>query len=358
MESAGRILLMPKGDYSASATYEMLDMVNHSGASWVCKKPCTGQTPSDSNTTYWQRVGTAVDLTNYLPKTGGTVDGNLAVNTSADSYRTINLKNATRALEFALYGGGAFRLFDATNNKNIIVSNVDGTNTFNGTASGNLPLAGGTTTGDIEVSKTSGDSSRVKATVKNALIGLVASEDGSIGLYDYKENRHVLIKYQDGRCILTGTATGNLPLDGGTVSNGGMNPLSIKGADTTSLLRFYNKAGALQGYFGFINDKPVFQSNANTASELFHTGNKPTGSYTGNGSNASREINVGGIGNIVAVYSNNTLAIIGFGGFVAVSNNTVSGSNASAYLAEGKLRIANAGASLNADGVTYTYQVL
>lgn len=77
MENAGRILLMPKGDYSASTTYAMLDMVNHSGASWVCKQACTGQAPSDSNTTYWQRFGTAVDMSNYLPKTGGDINGRI-----------------------------------------------------------------------------------------------------------------------------------------------------------------------------------------------------------------------------------------------------------------------------------------
>ena len=32
----GRILLMPKGDYSGSAVYNALDWVRYSGSAWVC----------------------------------------------------------------------------------------------------------------------------------------------------------------------------------------------------------------------------------------------------------------------------------------------------------------------------------
>lgn len=49
--SAGKILLIPKGAYSASATYTELDMVRYGNALWVCKKQCTGVTPSDGE--YW-----------------------------------------------------------------------------------------------------------------------------------------------------------------------------------------------------------------------------------------------------------------------------------------------------------------
>ena len=37
MASIGRVLLIPKGDYSSSATYNNLDWVRYNGKAWVCK---------------------------------------------------------------------------------------------------------------------------------------------------------------------------------------------------------------------------------------------------------------------------------------------------------------------------------
>lgn len=43
----GRILLMPKGDYSGSAVYNALDWVRHAGSAWVCTTDnTTGVTPA------------------------------------------------------------------------------------------------------------------------------------------------------------------------------------------------------------------------------------------------------------------------------------------------------------------------
>ena len=53
MASAGRILIMPKGNYDSSATYEKLDMVRYNGTSWLAKKTSVGIEPSDANSEYW-----------------------------------------------------------------------------------------------------------------------------------------------------------------------------------------------------------------------------------------------------------------------------------------------------------------
>ena len=63
MTSAGRILIIPKGNYDSSVTYEMLDLVFHSGASWVAKKTAKGIEPSDANAEYWMKMCEATDLT-------------------------------------------------------------------------------------------------------------------------------------------------------------------------------------------------------------------------------------------------------------------------------------------------------
>ena len=53
MAIAGRVLLMPKGAYDASVTYEMLDMVSYDGVTWVARKASVGITPSADNAEYW-----------------------------------------------------------------------------------------------------------------------------------------------------------------------------------------------------------------------------------------------------------------------------------------------------------------
>ena len=52
---AGRVLILPKGNYSSTTTYNMLDLVyNPTDAnSYICKQNNTkGKDPT--NTTYWQ----------------------------------------------------------------------------------------------------------------------------------------------------------------------------------------------------------------------------------------------------------------------------------------------------------------
>ena len=56
MATAGRILIMPKGPYDASVTYEMLDMVSHDGATWLAKRTSVGIAPSDSVSDYWFKM--------------------------------------------------------------------------------------------------------------------------------------------------------------------------------------------------------------------------------------------------------------------------------------------------------------
>lgn len=54
MADAGRILIIPRGDYNANSTYEKLDLVKHKGTSWLAKKNATGVEPSEGE--YWQDV--------------------------------------------------------------------------------------------------------------------------------------------------------------------------------------------------------------------------------------------------------------------------------------------------------------
>jgi hypothetical protein len=53
MATAGRILIMPKGAWNESVSYENLDLVSHNSRAWIAKKTSVGIEPSDANAEYW-----------------------------------------------------------------------------------------------------------------------------------------------------------------------------------------------------------------------------------------------------------------------------------------------------------------
>lgn len=231
------------------------------------------------------------DLANYLPLTGGTVNGNVTFITEEALTRYLRLRNSKRQITHQIGEDGSYHLTDNTNTKYIIRSEVDGTTTFNGTASGNLAKSGGVIQGANDL----------LLTLKNT-----------------------------------------------------------KSGATTEILQFAANDDALGGIGFYGAGVPIVSMPDGGYKKILHTGNKPTGTYTGNGSNASRQIEVGGIGNVLVVYSDNTMAIVGFGGWISVSGAEASiiGSTNSAYYSNGVFQCASAHVSLNANGVTYTYQVL
>ena len=66
MSNAGRVLIIPKGEYDASSTYDKLDLVNYNGISWLAKSTVTGITPSAGD--YWQSI-TGIAIANDLTTT-------------------------------------------------------------------------------------------------------------------------------------------------------------------------------------------------------------------------------------------------------------------------------------------------
>ena len=54
MGNSGKVLMLFKGDYNASTTYQKLNVVYYNNRSYVCKQTSTGNAPT--NTTYWQAL--------------------------------------------------------------------------------------------------------------------------------------------------------------------------------------------------------------------------------------------------------------------------------------------------------------
>lgn len=106
----------------------------------------------------------------------------------------------------------------------------------------------------------------------------------------------------------------------------------------------------------------AFQAAAETSMgvyDILHTGNKPSGSYTGNGSATARTINTGGIGNVVEIHSSKGSAIVNaVNGLCYSSGGVAAVASTEAKIVDGVITLTTTNEKLNANGVTYYYQVL
>ena len=97
---------------------------------------------------------------------------------------------------------------------------------------------------------------------------------------------------------------------------------------------------------------------------IFGEHNKPSGSYTGNGSSTTRTINIGGVGNILYISSPYGFGFVTADGgfFVQASYDTtayvVSYSSSYIKFVDGVLTIESSSSYINSSSYTYTYRVL
>lgn len=63
MVNAGRILIMPRGDWSNLVSYDMLDLVTYDSIAYIARQASVGVNPStDTSHTYWQTFGSAAEI--------------------------------------------------------------------------------------------------------------------------------------------------------------------------------------------------------------------------------------------------------------------------------------------------------
>ena len=108
----------------------------------------------------------------------------------------------------------------------------------------------------------------------------------------------------------------------------------------------------------------VCTNGSKTAYNIFGEHNKPSGSYTGNGSSTTRTINIGGVGNILYISSPYGFGFVTADGgfFVQASYDTtayvVSYSSSYIKFVDGVLTIESSSSYINSSSYTYTYRVL
>ena len=105
MAIAGRVAIVPKGDWSAESTYKRLDAVTYNNTLYFAKKDVPAGTAT-SNTEYWSKsivggvgaIATKEDVGNVKPADGLTVaeDGTLKVSIDGTTLTMDQVNNVIR----------------------------------------------------------------------------------------------------------------------------------------------------------------------------------------------------------------------------------------------------------------------
>lgn len=133
MAIAGRVAIVPKGDWSANATYKRLDAVTYNNTLYFAKKDVPAGTAT-SNTEYWSKsivggagtIATTKEAGNVKPADGLTVaeDGTLKVNVDGTTLTMDQVNNVIKladTLKDAI--NGAFPAANVANNQ---ITTVEG----------------------------------------------------------------------------------------------------------------------------------------------------------------------------------------------------------------------------------------
>ena len=116
MASAGRVLPLPKGAYSPSTTYHLLDFVSYQGSTYICKQTSTGNAPT--NTTYWQIMAQGTE--------SASVAGNYYGTCSTGASTSAKIVSIPATENFVLQVGDIIGIkFDNTNTANNPSLNVN-----------------------------------------------------------------------------------------------------------------------------------------------------------------------------------------------------------------------------------------
>lgn len=185
MAIAGRVAIVPKGDWSADVTYKRLDAVTYNNALYFAKKDVPAGTAT-SNTEYWSKsiVGSAVTVDATMSDTSENPVQNKVVKAYVDKKASENVDFSTStskllndSIEAPMLVTNATRnllnptLEATTKNGVTITKNGDGTYTLNGTNTSSGDPAGTIWIGIASV------------TLPNQKAVLLGSNNPKVGVY-------------------------------------------------------------------------------------------------------------------------------------------------------------------------------
>ena len=261
-----------------------------------------------------EAIGTkanSADLANYLPLDGSkSMTGSLTVGTTNDSaLRLMIVKNSLRNVSNFVNPSGDFYLYDHTNDKAIIQSYASGTTSFNGTATENLPLSGGTMKGHIKLPT----GRTITNNIDRAILEYRGSDSDGSGtrVGDYND-RMVLLTSGDDLWHYNRTAGKDglvldtlnysnyaLPITGGTI-NGDLTiasthniPFRVKNSSSNGSFIAFSDANGTK-YLGCDATGVPKYSDGATEYPLLHSGNVGSYALPITGGTLNGQLNVGG----------------------------------------------------------------
>ena len=225
MTSAGRILIMPKGNYNSATTYKMLDLVNHNGKSWLAKKTSVGIEPSDANSEYWQNMfNINADNFGAIRRDGyGDYEGNVDELKQAGTYIVVTeLENVSGTLPIegdyfftvdVIVGGtgSVIQTWYLSTSENSIsrffIRHFNGevwSEYYDSDLDNYLKAAGGVLSGNISIRKPVPEFELVATDTRRSLFHKNATADGDAGtsIIDTSDNVETTLSIQNGKLIL------------------------------------------------------------------------------------------------------------------------------------------------------------
>lgn len=442
MAIAGRVAIVPKGEWSQSVTYDKLDLVTHNGNTFIAYKSSVGVTPVDGDT--WMLVMQGIDpqdIDNIINGTTPVGNANKLNGLTAEEFvRSAVLSKVTASTtiaetiqsfidsginqgKFQASGcsdlpstdwayGIEFKVCMGDDYEITAVKRLQGvyrrqysssqkawlTGWSKASDGGNADTVDGIQGSSIVAYKPAGlntpDITHANIPAEGGV--WLTAVSGLTGLPDgWADSRHAVARLYNGnpaysldflssygyqklawrmgkewKEILDTNNMKNhvLPLTGGTLSGtlktyskGHMNGLQVYRDDSgMSGVQFLNADGVL-GWLGMHPSTGYLYHlyGDNSTNGFVHdTANKPTGSYTGNGSAAARTINVGGIGGVLQVYSANTIGFVTHNGGYVIKLNTkeiVYFSESELNFQNGILTIKTTADAINVSGGSYSY---
>lgn len=195
-------------------------------------------------------------------------------------------------------------------------------------------------------------------------------------VFNLEGKTYCALNVKDGERVELAKAADFLPLTGGTLSghvNIQRTLIVSSGSDNASIRLLENPEVMSESdtLLQLLNnkfttnkaDKIRFTDNGTTFYKLFGEHNKPSGSYTGNGSATAREINIGGIGSLLVLLNHSTggLALVTQNGSIYGAPGMTS-SNFIGYdkcrFIDGVLSISSSDGVFNGSGQIYEYRVI
>lgn len=343
MAIAGKVAITPGYEWSVDVAYDKLVVVTYGNNVYLSTKPSTGIKPT--NEEYWMLLienVTAEDLENII---NGTTP--VAKATDADKVNGYTLYKSLAELGLTEATATPEAIVTKMQNNSMLTYNMSGSATQSALAT---PFEWGL----LRVHK-----------VNNSYAMFEYQNSSSIGLLQLARGYFNIggeVPWSGWKKIADADKV--LPLTGGTLEAPHTTPLALKNiASLWSLLKYEDTTGVL-GHLGFSEkNKPIFvNADATNYYDVLHTGNKPEGTYTGNGSATSRTINTGGIGNVIFLKSaSSNLGFFSRNGGVMYNLQSKTFEyfyEDKMYFRDGNLYIATDSSLVNYNGSVFTYYVV